>query len=63
MALKNGAGIYLVQKCLGHADIKMTERYINLLPLDVKNDIQKFNPLDVLSKKTMRMTIQRGGKR
>ncbi|WP_434304732.1 tyrosine-type recombinase/integrase [Clostridium botulinum] len=63
MALKNGAGIYLVQKCLGHADIKMTERYINLLPLDVKNDIQKFNPLDVLSKKTMRMTIKRGGRR
>ncbi|GAE01955.1 XerC/D integrase-recombinase [Clostridium botulinum B str. Osaka05] len=30
MALKNWAGIYLIQKCLGHADIKMTERYINL---------------------------------
>lgn len=43
MALKNGADVYRIQKCLRHSDIKMTERNINLLPLDFKNDMQKLN--------------------
>lgn len=60
MFIKNGGDIYRSKVILGHSNIKTTERYINLLPLDVKNDIQKFNPLDVLSKKNIRMSIKRG---
>nr|WP_246517472.1 site-specific integrase [Clostridium aciditolerans] len=63
MFIKNGGDIYRLKTILGHSNIKTTERYINLLPLDVKNDIQMYNPLDVLSKKSIRMSIQRGAKR
>lgn len=63
MFIKNGGDIYRLKIILGHSEIKTTERYINLLPLQVKNDIQKFNPLDVLSKKNIRMSVKRGGRR
>lgn len=60
--IKNGNNnIYLLQKLLGHADIRMTERYINLLPLEMKEDINKYNPLDVLSHR--RLTLNKGGNR
>ncbi|KEI89302.1 integrase [Clostridium botulinum B2 433] len=61
--IKNGGDLYRLKSILCHSNIKTTERYVNLLPLDLSEDIQKFNPLDVLSKKTMRMTIKRGGRR
>lgn len=58
--IKNGNNnIYLISKLLGHADIKMTERYINLLPTEMKNDVNKYNPLDVLSKNSDRLNIHR----
>ncbi|MFL0198904.1 tyrosine-type recombinase/integrase, partial [Clostridium sp. WILCCON 0269] len=60
--IKNGNNnIYLLQKLLGHADIRQTEIYINLLPLQMKEDINKYNPLDVLSNE--RMKLNRGGRR
>ena len=60
--IKNGNNnIYLLQKLLGHSDIKQTERYINLLPLEMKDDINKYNPLDVLSKKNSRMKLKVNG--
>lgn len=56
MFIKNGNNnIYLLQKLLGHSDIKMTERYINLLPTQMKEDVNKYNPLDVLNKKRLRI--------
>lgn len=60
--MKNGNNnIYLLQKLLGHANIKMTERYINLLPLEMKEDINKYNPLDVLNHR--KLTLNKGGNR
>lgn len=62
--IKNGNNnIYLLQKLLGHADIKMTERYINLLPTQMKEDVNKYNPLDVLMKNTNRLSMKNGGRR
>ncbi|URZ18772.1 tyrosine-type recombinase/integrase [Clostridium felsineum] len=59
--IKNGNNnIYLLQKLLGHSDIRMTERYINLLPCQMAEDINKYNPLDVLNQQ--RLSIKRGGK-
>lgn len=58
--IKNGNNnIYLLQKLLGHADIRMTERYINLLPCQMAEDINKYNPLDVLNQQ--RLSIKRRG--
>lgn len=62
MAIKNGADLYRIKAVLGHSNIRTTERYINLLPLELKDDIQQFNPLDTLSKKNIRISI-RGGNR
>lgn len=60
--IKNGNNnIYLLQKLLGHADIRQTEIYINLLPLQMKEDINRYNPLDVLSNKKIK--LNRGGRR
>lgn len=61
MFIKNGGDIYRLKAVLGHSNIKTTERYINLLPLDLKDDIQQFNPLDILSKKNTRISISRNG--
>lgn len=62
MFIVNKGDIYRLKVILGHSNIKTTERYINLLPLDFKEDICDYNPLDVLSKKNNRMTIKRGGR-
>lgn len=59
--IKNGADVYRLKSVLAHTNIKTTERYINLLPIQLKDDIQKFNPLDILSKKNIRMSIQSRG--
>jgi integrase/recombinase XerD len=60
MFIKNKGDIYRLKVILGHSNIKTTERYINLLPIDLKEDICKFNPLDVLNKKNARLNL--GGK-
>jgi len=56
----NHGDIYRLKVVLGHSNIKTTERYINLLPIDLSEDICKFNPLDVLNKKnlTTRMKLK-----
>lgn len=61
--IKNGGDLYRLKSMLSHSNIKTTERYVNLLPLQLKDDIQQFNPLDVLNKKTIRMSLNRGGKK
>lgn len=48
MFIKNGGDIYKLKVLLNHSTIKTTERYVNLLPLDFKDELLKHNPLDVL---------------
>lgn len=48
MFIKNGGDIYRLKLLLNHSTIKTTERYINLLPLDFKEDLLQYNPLDNL---------------
>ncbi|CAM2830822.1 site-specific integrase [Hathewaya histolytica] len=63
MFILNKGDIYRLKVILGHSNIKTTERYINLLPLDFNEDICDYNPLDILSKKNIRTTFNRGGRR
>lgn len=45
--IKNGYNIiYLLKKLLGHADIRMTERYINLLPCQIAADIKRIGKVN-----------------
>jgi len=64
--IKNGGDIYRLKILLAHSNIKTTERYVNLLPLDFSEDLLKYNPLDVLSKDNKKLKIDRksrkGGK-
>ncbi len=64
--IKNGGDIYRLKILLTHSNIKTTERYVNLLPLDFSEDLLKYNPLDVLSKDNKKLKIDRksrkGGK-
>lgn len=50
MFIKNGGDIYRLKLLLSHSNIKTTERYVNLLPIDFKDDLLKYNPLDLLNK-------------
>ena len=58
MFIKNGGDIWRLKHLLGHSNIKTTERYINLLPLDMQEDLIKYNPLDILSKKNTRIKMK-----
>lgn len=59
MFIKNGGDIYRLKSVLIHSNIKTTERYVNLLPLELKEDTLKYNPLDVLSKENRKIRIDR----
>ncbi|ABR37107.1 tyrosine-type recombinase/integrase [Clostridium beijerinckii] len=56
MFIKNGGDIYRLKLLLNHSTIKTTERYINLLPLDFKEDLLKYNPLDNLQNNIIKGT-------
>lgn len=57
--IKNGGDIYRLKTQLAHTQITTTERYINLLPLELQDDLLRYNPLDVLSKKNRKMKFDR----
>lgn len=50
MFIRNGGDIYRLKLLLNHSNIKTTERYVNLLPIDFKDDLLQYNPLDILNK-------------
>jgi integrase/recombinase XerD len=54
----NHGDIYRLKIILGHSNIKTTEGYINLLPINLSADICQFNPLDVLNKKNLKTRMK-----
>ncbi|NPV78921.1 MAG: tyrosine-type recombinase/integrase [Firmicutes bacterium] len=46
--LKAGANAFVVQGMLGHTDMTMTKRYVRLLESDLREAIEKANPLNVI---------------
>ncbi|MBU3216683.1 site-specific integrase [Clostridium estertheticum] len=56
--IRNHGDIYRLKSILCHSKITTTEKYINLLPVDMTEDICKFNPLDVLSKKSAKARMK-----
>lgn len=54
--LRGGASAFALQRTLGHADMKMTQRYVALLDDDLKADHTKASPLNRLLAEKKRIT-------
>lgn len=52
--VRNNGNMFTLQKILGHSSLDMTRKYVKLFSEDIKEDYDKFSPLD---------TIKRGSKR
>ena len=49
MFITNGGGTFQLQKLLGHYDLTMTRKYVNMFSTDLQKDYNRVNPLDVLN--------------
>lgn len=45
-ATRNGMSAFTLQKVLGHSDISITMKYVNLVSDDIKSELLRFNPLN-----------------
>ena len=52
--VRNNGNMFALQKILGHSSLDMTRRYVKMFSEDIKEDYDRFSPLD---------TIKRGYKR
>lgn len=52
--VQNNGNMFALQKILGHSSLDMTRKYVRLFAEDIKEDFDKFSPLD---------TIKRGARR
>ena len=52
--VKNNGNMYKLQKILGHSTLDMTRKYVNLFSEDIKEDFDRFNPLDTIKRKQKR---------
>ena len=55
--VKNSGNMYTLQKLLGHSSLDMTRKYVKLYSEDLKDDFDKFNPLDNLKKGVRRTNV------
>lgn len=44
--IKNGGDIFRLQKILGHKNMEMVREYVNMFSEDLKEDFEKFNPIN-----------------
>lgn len=52
--IQNNGNTFALQKMLGHSTLDMTRRYVRLYGEDIKEDFDKFNPLDNIKKASRR---------
>ena len=52
--VKNNGNIFILQKILGHSSLAMTRRYVKLFSEDIKEDYDKYSPLDTLKRSAKR---------
>lgn len=53
--VQNNGNMFALQKILGHSSLDMTRKYVRLFAEDIKEDYDKFSPLDTI-KRTARRT-------
>ena len=52
--IKNNGNQFALQKMLGHSKLTMTSKYVKLYSEDIKDDFEKFNPLDTIKRSSRR---------
>lgn len=58
--IKNDGSMVKLQKVLGHSTLEMTRRYIKLFSEDMKEDYDKYSPLDTIKRSARRTkTVKR----
>lgn len=58
--LQSNGNMFKLQKILGHSSLDMTRKYVKLFTDDIKDDYDKFSPLDTIKKASRRtQTIKR----
>jgi integrase/recombinase XerD len=58
--VKNNGNMFALQRILGHETMEMTRRYVKIYGEDLKEDFDKFNPLDSMKRKSKRtQTVKR----
>jgi integrase/recombinase XerD len=58
--IKNNGNQFALQQVMGHASTEMTRKYVKLFAEDIKEDFDKFSPLDTIKKNTKRTkTVKR----
>lgn len=53
--VRNNGNMFVLQRILGHSTLEMTRKYVRLFSEDMKEDFEKFSPLDTI-KRTARRT-------
>ena len=51
----NHGDIIKLQKILNHSDLDMVRNYVNMFTKDLQKDFEEFNPLEFVSKKSIKM--------
>lgn len=58
--VRNNGNQFALQKILGHSKLTMTSKYVKLYSEDIKDDFDKFNPLDTIKRSSRRtQTVKR----
>ena len=52
--VRNNGNMFVLQKILGHSTLDMTRRYVKLFSEDIKEDYDKFSPLDTIKRSAKR---------
>ena len=52
--VRNNGNMFVLQKILGHSTLEMTKKYVRLFSEDIKEDFEKFSPLDTIKKSSKR---------
>lgn len=55
--VKNNGNMFALQKILGHSNLEMTKRYVTLFSEDIKEDYDKFSPLDTIKRSSRRTQL------
>ncbi len=58
--VQNNGNMFVLQKILGHSSLDMTRKYVKLFSEDIKEDFERFSPLDTIKRNTKRtQTVKR----
>lgn len=52
--VQNNGNMFVLQKILGHSSLEMTRKYVRLFSEDIKEDFDRFSPLDSIKRSAKR---------